>query len=510
MFATLSQSGAIESPDFDEAWNRFGGGPLLEFVYLLKENQTLESRLREQSNNLRNPNAANYLQPSELQFLRAVMAISMTGASCDGRELAQVCQLTDAARTVSILEQEFLVISYEGGTISGLHPLRSSLMCKLLHDATFNPIASTVATATDTVLDRDIESFCVYVFGRHPDGADTIFESLCQTEAVSWTRFCGIQNAVMWWGIDSWLTRNREHIVQCHESASDGWSLFFDWNIAREGEISSESLFDNLPNGDQALNAARAVQQKAESSTAILEPLVRWWESRNRLPDAPTSDSDWNGLAESAYWIGYLNSTLDLSNWITEDQFCTAARSLSLDSFANLCRGLEAANSGILFDWTARNSAALVERFRNESLIVSFEDEGTVVNAHGIISIDDPDDEFAGSSSSNAESILNDLAWSRVSVMRALFPEREQFCFDGYGHDAEWLGIDLQMAHKTPRRENINYPWGPDLNHIFRQRGSWQFRPATWAEHFQTLARIREAVATDLATLAKPETIVNS
>ncbi len=505
LFNALSERDLVASPDFDEAWSRFGEGPLLEFVYFLKENQTLYSRLREQAENLRSPTSANYLQPDELQFLRAVMVVSMTGASCDVRLLAHQYNLPDAARTVSTLEEEFLIISHGDGSISGLHPLRSSLMSELLHDGTFNPVHDTIALAVASIVDQDVEAFCIYAFGRYPDHAKSIFSTLCGETIRSWTRFCGVQNAVMWWGIDSWLIRNEKHIVKAYETVRDGWFLLFDWNIASVGDVTTQSIFENMPNGEAVTAASIAAQNEAEQTTNVFNPLRLWWESQSGLPDKPSTEAEWRGLAEATFWIGHLDSTIQVNDSVSEDDFSEALNSLSLPTLADVCRGLESASSTQLHQWTRTYCDRLVERFRRHALVVRFEDDGSDLTAHGVIELDqevsrlDDSDDLQKSTDTS----LNDLAWDRVSMMRALFPEHQKFCFDGYGHDAEWLGIDLRQAHKSPPRENIESPWGPDLNHIFIQRGTRRFLPETWSEHFRALSHIRESVLADLVRLRR-------
>ncbi len=299
LFDTLSRREVVASPDFDEAWSRYNGGPLLEFIYLLKENQTLQARLTEQVNNLRDPKSANALQSDELQFLRAVMAISMTGASCDARLLASQCGLVDAARTVSLLEREFLIISHDDGTIGGLHPLRSTVMSDLLHDNTFNPVHETLAASISTVLDRDLEAFCIFAFGRYPRGADAVFGALCRAHTRTWTRFSGTQNAIIWLGIDRWLARNQKAIAEAYQKVPAGWYLLFDWNVARVGGVSSQSFLESLPNGEAAVAAAQTIQNESESTTNVFEPLRQWWKSVTEAPSQPSTEQEWNSFAEA-------------------------------------------------------------------------------------------------------------------------------------------------------------------------------------------------------------------
>ncbi len=78
---------------FEEAWERFGGtGPLLEFVYLATQNESLHERLSKQVKQLENEVRGGQLTPSELSLLRIVAA-----ASAYGTRLGKACRATEAA-----------------------------------------------------------------------------------------------------------------------------------------------------------------------------------------------------------------------------------------------------------------------------------------------------------------------------------------------------------------------------------------------------------------------------
>ncbi len=498
IFDLLSESNSVDFPTFEVAWQHFGGsGPLLEFVYLLKESRTLESKIREQVANLRNPDTKNHLDHSELQFLRCVLVASMAGANCDARALAEYCKLADPAKTLSNLEREFLVVKRADGTISGLHPLRSEVACRFLLDRIFATLQATISDCFSCLDEADLNAFGLFYFDRNPELAESLFESLCSLKLQSWTAYAGAARAVMWFGIDCWIKDNDDAIRSSYADYVGGWFFCFEWNVARVGEISTETLFRNLP----SLGHSGVIPSSGTSTMHVFDAYRKWSNTQLQIPSEPKSENDWIGMTETLFWMAHLGITIDLSVVLSEDLFVRGMKELSLPVFADLCRAADIAIKGDLRSWCAKYKMELVEKFRNEARIVSFIDDGSVITAHGLISTEIDDNCLGGKENLSHGSFLNDLAWQRVCVMSGLFPERTQYCFDGYGHMIKWLGVDHNAAAKSPMRENITAPWGPELNHSFIERGTWKFRPQTWRDHFELLRKLRSAVVKDLACL---------
>src|SRR5215203_3461716 len=88
---------------FEEAWSRFGTtGPLLEFVHLVTQNQSLHERLRQQSRRLQDEARQGRLHPNELQALRLVSVASAYGARLDQKLLAKHVGLVEPKRTFEL------------------------------------------------------------------------------------------------------------------------------------------------------------------------------------------------------------------------------------------------------------------------------------------------------------------------------------------------------------------------------------------------------------------------
>ena len=101
---------------FDDAWRRFGGGgPLLEFVHLVSQNESLEERLRGQVGSLQDQVRAGKIQTSEMSLLRLVAVAGEFDTRVNLEALLAHIQLAEPGRTLDLFEKEYLIRRSEDG-----------------------------------------------------------------------------------------------------------------------------------------------------------------------------------------------------------------------------------------------------------------------------------------------------------------------------------------------------------------------------------------------------------
>lgn len=101
---------------------------------------------------------------------------------------------------------------------------------------------------------------------------------------------------------------------------------------------------------------------------------------------------------------------------------------------------------------------------------------------------------------------LHDEALLRVDLLRKLFPDRERYACQGYGH-LFWpqpLPYGFDSTHKTGIPHSMLPPrWLTQLNAVFRGLAQRPHRPADWPEYAHAVLALRQSIVRDLQHLER-------
>ncbi len=228
-----------EFPGFEEAWRRFGSeGPLMEFVYLVTQGDSLRARLAEQVVRLEEDVRLGRLKPEELQLLRLVAVASAYEARLKVTPLVDSLRLELPKRTLQLFEKEYLLrMSPDGSLVFGLHPIRSALLADCLSDPTLTPWSASAQACLPLICESDFEIFLLYAFSRRPDDTESLWQALALLQPSSWVAIAGITRALIWLGIREYVHVNHQLIVEAFEESRTGRILMLDYEINHRGPV---------------------------------------------------------------------------------------------------------------------------------------------------------------------------------------------------------------------------------------------------------------------------------
>src|SRR5205085_4762087 len=108
--------------DFEDAWAKFGGaGPLMEFIYLVTQGDSLRQRLSQQVAHLENEVREGRLDVAEVELLRLTSVASASEARLLLRPLVEYLRLPAPQATLRLFEKEYLLrVSDDGSRVQGL------------------------------------------------------------------------------------------------------------------------------------------------------------------------------------------------------------------------------------------------------------------------------------------------------------------------------------------------------------------------------------------------------
>jgi hypothetical protein len=485
--------------DFDDAWNRFGGnGPLMEFVYLVTQGDSLRERLQQQVGRIQDDVRRGQFSDVELHLLRLVAVASSFEARLKLGELVSSLGLLSPQRTLELLEEEyFLRTSVDGTLLEGIHPIRSAILADILTDQVFCPWAHTASTCLPFVFEQDISSFLLYSFLRPTHELEPLLSALDRYQPHRWIAVSGSIYALIWLGIKEYVEENQSLILEVYNEVNSACSYVLNFDIANAmpgtDNIWASDLSDLI--SEEGLARINSFRHRQTAREVIFTRASEWISNLDHEPSAPQSDLDWIGLSDSLFWKGRLQVSSPIIDWLAQIDISRAANDLPLEILADLSLGLFCVSESIYQSFINTNYDSLVRRFRQETKTFSWEDDNHNMHAHYAVDIFQANKSLTNISEKDAftPKAYSNASMERLELLRRFFPDREMFRSNGYGH---LIGLNSQLHDETQKSITQNHPLPKlvKLNAIFRALGETSFRPITWEDYSQTVMQLRQTV----------------
>lgn len=484
---------------FDEAWKRFGSkGPLLEFVYLVTQNEALQDRLRSQIARLQDLVREGKFGRNEIKMLRMVAVASAYDARLAIEPLCRYLDLIEPSRTIELFESEFLLKqSSDKRNIEGLHPIRSSIMSEFLTDDSSNPWLEVALECLPIIVEDDLEVFLLHTFSKHKKEAKALFVTILDHQPQTWTGMAGVLRALLWYGVSEYIADNEALIRETFEKFNVGWHLVLDFDIANVSKGKTVNLFKNMDFvSEETRKSIDSYQDRQTSKDKVFIYASEWLSKRGQITLPPDTLSDWTGASELCYWISQLNIKAPIVSAFTEKDLDEAIERLPIDCLADICFALSFLWEDRFEKWLQINKEEILSRYKSETNTVHLEDDGNTIRTHFIIALKDEikdDDKTAHT----------EAVW-RIELLRKLFPVRQTYGSQGYGHRFEILEIPHDETFKTGiSAEHLLPQWAVTINSYFSGLGNYMFRPRTWLDYSESTNEIRKVILESLHELNK-------
>jgi hypothetical protein len=492
--------------DFEDAWNRFGSGPLMEFVYLVTQGDSLRERLLQQVRRIQDEIRAGQRSSTELDLLRLVSVAAAFEARLKVRDLVHFLGLAVPQRAFELLEKEYLLRRTDAGLlVEGLHPIRSSILVELLTDPTFFPWVESATACLPLMNDADVGGFLLYAFSRHLDELEPLLRALNSFQPDSWVAIAGITRALIWLGIKEYVEANRPLIEEVYRFVNHGWAFVLNFDIANAMPGSAESFLSTLEPmlEDDQRQQIEVFRNRQTDKSQVFVPVETWLSQVQLTPRSPLLEIDWSGMAETLFWIGRLEIDRPVAAWLAPINFDQVVETLPIEILADVAVGLFYGYLTEYQSWLGRNQTQLISRFRQATQTIVWEDDGQTIQSHFAIQLYQPDvspSEAETQSKLDARHLVS-KAMERLGLFRRLFPNRQRYACRGYGHR---IGAYVELHDETEKNipiENFPLQWLVSVNSTFKSIAEQNFRPNTWEEYAQQVLSLRQTVIQSLQQL---------
>jgi len=210
-------------PDFNQAWTQFTEeGPLLEFVYLLTHTENLRARLEKQYSHI----ADDATRTDDLKLLEYVAVAGSCGARIDLSKLKEVFPPISLQRSIQRLEGEYLIRrSNDDSCLTGMHPIRSTILCDLFIDPVISPWADLALRCFPLLSDSDLDIFLLHSFVAQPEADGALIAYLESMRLPTWASVGCVVRALLWKGVYEYAKAHQTLIQEVEEKVGAAYVI---------------------------------------------------------------------------------------------------------------------------------------------------------------------------------------------------------------------------------------------------------------------------------------------
>lgn len=475
-----------EHRTFEEAWQSFGGqGPLIEFVYLLTNNQTLTQRLQEQIDALLQEGVSD----EWLELLQLVCYAGRLGCAVNLTAAKNEIRCSTMHATIRRLKDEYLIRVVDENTIEALHPVRAKIVFDVLCDQSYTKTRDVVFKTLSCISSQNVRVVLLDYFSNQQYDIEDV-QLLSQIRFCDWTGYANAIKSMLWLDAKRYVEGNMTFISSLVKKRGKGWLCFLPFDLSgieRSDELIADRMKD-LPNIHK-VDLQNAIDEVKESLTSlsINYQATDCFMNNCAVPSVlPDTDAERSSFGYSLFWMAKrdLNVTLPFKT----DEIVASVCAGELQPSADAIRGLFE-HPTLLESYQAAVDV-LVEKLIYEMQVLTFSVTNDEVSCKFIPPL--------STETGFPENTKNTNQYWRIKmldILKQLYPEKEYI-------DIELIGVDLlqdlgieALDHKLhihkSKRPNA---WVSELNGWTKIRIDYSLRPSSWQEYVADIDEIRSGV----------------
>lgn len=472
---------------FDEAWVSFGcDGPLIEFVYLLTNNQTLTQRLQTQIDAL----IKEKISDDWLELLQLVCYAGRLGANIDFHAAKKATQCSTMQSAIQRLKDEYLIRIIDENKIEALHPVRAQIVFDTVCSQTCTNEKDVVFKAITCVAARNIRVILMDYFSHQSYRLEDIYQ-LSQSIFSDWTGFASAIKTMLWLDAKRYVDDNEVYIHSLIKKRGKGWLCFLPLDpsgVYRSNELIADGMKDLSAFKDKAVLQSVIDEVKASlSSLSIDYQATDYFLENCRQPcTLPETDQDKESFGYALFWIAKRNHKPQMVFDIDKTQRCICDGELQVaaDAIRGLCEHPE------LSAVYQASVTGLINKLISEMKVLKFSVDEDEVMCKFIPPLE------------NEVTLPEKVKYSNqywrikmLNILEQLYPQKEHI-------DIELLGVDLLgelgiepldyklRIHKSKRHNT----WVSEVNGWIKTRIDYSLRPASWEQYVTEIDHIRTNV----------------
>ncbi|HPE55742.1 MAG TPA: hypothetical protein P5514_14055 [Bacteroidales bacterium] len=461
--------------DFNDAWETFGGrGPLLEFVYLITQNESLSAKLKSQINKIRSDSST--LGNEKIKILRYIVLADCYGSKIKLKEFNSFLNLqNDILFLTELLKKEYLIkLTGDNTFIVGLHPVRSGIIKELLFDNEIHVASDFMLEAIAFVADNTILNFIRNGFRYSSLSVEKLLDRLRSYTPMKWQAYLLIFKSLLWKGISDYLNKNIEFIEQIYADYNKGWITVANFDFADVIEKGSLMQSSDIFSEEQR-HYAQTINEKFSSKKEVFFYCLSWLDSIEQIELDARNKDDWDAFGLFLFWLHHLN----------KNEIIIDFESFEYEKYLNI-QPVEII-SHVLYSLKKYNKQSQKVSSTVESLflkklsqdfnIISIDQENNSINCHYLIDILDEQIDTDESDFIHAKSI------KLIELLRFAFPDKESYGTKAIGHKFSFLPDLYDSSIKQIPRDRLPLKPLVEINSTYINLFSYTKRPKSWNDY---------------------------
>lgn len=475
-----------EHRTFEEAWQSFGGqGPLIEFVYLLTNNQTLTQRLQEQIDALLQEGVSD----EWLELLQLVCYAGRLGCAVNLTTAKNEIHCSTMHAAIRRLKDEYLIRVVDENTIEALHPVRAKIVFDVLCDQIYTKTRDVVFKTLSCISSQNVRVVLLDYFSNQQYDIEDV-RRLSQIRFCDWTGYANAIRSMLWLDAKRYVEGNMTFISSLVKKHGKGWLCFLPLDLSgieRSDELIADGMKDlSIFNKVDLQNAIDEVKESL-TSLSINYQATDCFMNNCAVPSVlPDTDAERSSFGYALFWMAKrdLNVTLPFKT----DEIVASVCAGELQPSADAIRGLFE-HPTLLESYLAAVDV-LVEKLIYEMRVLAFSVTSDEVSCKFIPPL--------SAETGVPENTKNTNQYWRIKmldILKQLYPEKEYI-------DIELIGVDLlqdlgieALDHKLhihkSKRQNA---WVSELNGWTKIRIDYSLRPSSWQQYVADIDEIRTTV----------------
>ena len=403
---------------FNDSWEAFGEyNLLLEYIFFLRENESLKSRLQTQIERLIN-------EESNIDgWLLTLLIISYAGRKevpINSKKLLQQTAVSNYPKMLQVFNKEYWIKSSEDKvTLSTLHPVRAMLLCDIL----FNKLIideESILLQSLQFTDYYPQTMLIDYFYNNPVN-QTFLEKLSDISFSTWATYAGVIESLLWLSVWQYYKANEGIIEKGNEQTNNTFAFIMMTDITGYLNIDRTSLWDilkkqNPKHFEQTKILVDSMKEKSIHYQNVDEFMKR---AMVKLPLTDTLNSDsltYCGFA--LFWHAQRNLMIDEK--LFDDAICQIDYTDIL-SACEFCLGVQKQKWNKHYNVILENIKPILAERLN---IAYLNDEHSIVQVYTI-------NDISTSGSNNTKAML------AVEALRLIYSEKDEYHVTLLGTDVD-------------------------------------------------------------------------
>lgn len=471
---------------FEEAWQAFGGqGPLIEFAYLLSNNQTLAQRLQEQIDAL----LREGISDEWIELLQLVCYAGRLGCAVNLRNVKNEIHCSTMYAAIRRLKDEYLIRVIDEDTIEALHPVRAKIVFDVLCDLIYTEPREIVFGVLPCISSQNVRVVLLDYFSNQQYDIKDV-QRLAQIKFRDWIGYANAIRSMLWLDAKRYVESNMTFISSLVAKRGKGWFCFLPLDLSgidRPDELIVDGMKNlSMFNKVDLQNAIDEVKGSL-TSLSINYQATDCFMNNSTIPSTlPNTDFERSSFGYALFWMAKRDKKVELP--FKTDEIVTSVCAGELQSSADAIRGLFE-HSTLLESYLAAVDV-LVERIIHEMKVLTFSVTNDEVSCKFIPPL--------VTETGATENIKNTNQYWRIKmldILKQLYPDKEYINIELIGVDLfQNLGIkalDHKLHIHKSKRPNT---WISEVNGWTKIRIDYSLRPSSWQEYVTDIDEIRTNV----------------